>query len=357
MNIIEAICNSIPDELTSDKVFQILKETFMQYLEMDELDFTNPFSSISILEEAFADIDFASCGNEFRNKINFVKDTDTICSALLTGNKYMLSLSVVKIDDGYRIRFGIDTLDCVDTIHFEYNKFGLDHGFLEIRKSKKDNEYYLDYSYEMKELKNGELVSFLDEESKDADFMNRFSIPKHLVREYRTHFSKYTKEINQYKDIGMMSYFDEKALNSEDLVFQLFDNIDHFISYLKHYTMLEGRLEAYTQALNGMKSQIAGAFEISVNLLDNLQNYLLGFADNIKTRGIIISKDDDMYRMYYALFQDNQIVYAEMEEDQEQLDNVYSNGDYNMSDADQAEPELRRYLEDLGIDPDTGRLR
>lgn len=355
MDLFTAIYNSLPDELTSDVVFISMKNIFEEYLEKTEIDFSNPFFNITIPEEVFADIDFGAYG-ELRTKLDFRKDPDTLCTAFLTGEDKTISLTITKVKEEYKVKLGIFFKHGDEEIEYDYYKKNNNYGYLEIRKFIREKGHIINYDYEPRIYNNGKLVEADYEDAKDKEFVRQFAVPKELVREYRTHFSKYYQEINRYKSEDFMEYYDNKLLRSEDLRFQLFDNIDHFITYLRHYGMIRERIETYSKVLNGMKPNIRGSFVISVNILDNLQSYLLGLDENMKTRGIIISKNESDYTMYGVLFKETDITCLSVNEPQDKLERVFASGGYNVSDADRDEEEMRKYFEEKGIDPDTGRI-
>lgn len=333
MKLFNQIYCLLPQELISDVVFNSIKDTLEKYLENYDI-VPAPINYIHLAPSMFKTLDIDAIKEEHRFiKIDKAETDDNLVYSMLTSDKFTFILKVKKTSDKYVAAFSVmeNTYNSpTKKISYEYEKQGDTVSIVETCDIS-SGSYYYDYSYDIKVFNSGRELEIDKERALDKDFLCKFSVPVNLVREYRQNFKKYKDEINRYSSIGINEAADDMYENQWEMI--RYSSYDMFENYLKSEAYNFDRYKKIITSFEQIKPMLSGEFAISKNTLDGIAGYLFEFNLVVQSRGVIITKENDEYKLYYIIVSDDSLVVSPTEISSEKAKELYEKGiDYIPSD-------------------------
>ena len=215
---------------------------------------------------------------------------------------------------------------------------------------KNKNEYYLDYNLKMYCYNlNGDRIAIEDEANHlDEDFSVTFGIPLEISRMCRLNFAKYRGYINESKEKMIMqsndiiNYGCFIAPFKINELFSILTGIENYESEEEDYSVDAEDCEPYgyeedydetddyeeddeinegyevsdklIENAKKITSQLElnlgkqGDFIMSINLFDNITDYIMGKVTSLNTTGRFIRNLNGIYTIYYLTFTKNSII-------------------------------------------------
>lgn len=300
--LVEKVLGKLED-LQTNKVFLMLK---MQLLKIIKENGVNDNDIKIILDSSFKDADLSNQGK-------------VIFSSSDKGHK--ITIDIDAGDYNYMFEVFEDnitlsgyTYDEEFLMHYESYIYDMTKRRLTIIKDIMDrNDYYLDYQIDIYALdRNGNILKQDMEEEKDKCFSETFAVPLDKIREYRTSFSQYYREINESKIKSEMAKDDNPYLFTSPFSLVDFEHIfmygveseEGLLGAIEYGYTLED-LEIAMRRLDELKQSLIrqigneGEIILSDNLYENIARYIFNSSSEfLLTTGTIVKKYRDEYSLY-----------------------------------------------------------
>ncbi len=229
---------------------------------------------------------------------------------------------------------------------------------------KNKNDYYFNYDINMHLYnKDGDEIKIenLNQEL-DEDFSATFGIPMELANECRLNFDKYIDYINDTKaritmegndeinnsvfispfkinELGgvLLGYDDEEEQELEENEEETYDEEE-----FEENTYLDESLETdeflsetQIEEMENLKNQLIthmgteGDFVMSLNLFDNITDYVIGKVNVLETSGRFIRKLNGSYTIFYIHLNENGLIVFPKQANTEEIKSIYEEDPQN----------------------------
>ncbi len=231
-------------------------------------------------------------------------------------------------------------------------KFTPDQTIWKIGKSKTNGEgFYFDYKREIiKYDKNNKLINGSFDNELDEDFSKFFNVPIQDSRKYRLNYKQYVEYLNKCKKLGCMKALDKLYCSKEIIfgeVFEYNDLTNYFVDIedelddmeIDDETELEEEIEK-RQAESIRRNElikdnfkksigINGKFTMSKNLIINIETFIQSRDNTLFTKGFIIKKLDNKFKLYYVTITNEKITNINKEITLEEAQEMFYSHEFN----------------------------
>lgn len=349
---INKIFECLPNELRDNKIFKKIIEMFIE-----RLDYIDNYS-ISVCDNIYNRLNDWSLDNNKTINDNLLDleikgDTNTYLCIEDRSGSYYLELTYISIDEEQnQIKEEITIF--FDIEHNEIN--------IEYTNSTVNNKLFLDYDYKYYSYdKEGNLLKKDYSKIIDENFNAMFYIPLEECKYYRNHFQEHIIHINNSKLLGFYKDIDDMYVNASYANFSGPFDIDEYKEFI--YNDLGNNQVYDIDTLDELSNNLdeddenGGLFqddeyddsqEVSMELLELICNGLLNFLEEdkifiitkninvniyhhltnennsfIDTNGIVITRDENDYTLYYLHIDGENILWIPRKLDKESLYEIY----------------------------------
>lgn len=324
--LLSDIFDLLDPEIYKTAYFQELKKIILTNCPNDDITFRVSSEVYNVLKE-----------------FNYSENIEVSSEFILEIDTYGFTLRIAKTEGIlYVVELKMRTKD-LETITEYY--FSTEMAIIEATQLKIANGYYSTFDCSSYYYCGKDLAIPLDinvNGYKDLAFSKKFGLPQILANYFRKNFTKLAPIIEFYEETGELSCLDPflepndyaaflrpfQLLEFEEFIIgQFYYEIDGLLEdpILNNAPPEELPLEEVDYLIDDLIKTIGsdGTCIISHNIYQSICMYLLGYADSLETKGLIIKKTDDGYHLFSISIQGYHVLAIEQEASQKDILELY----------------------------------